>query len=157
MNCYSFEHRNSVETSFYFTVSDFPLSELDSFRPECENKILCKDKKNCENNHLDCQKHVWHSELFVSDNLTGLRDVEVSSAGSRVVKLSGQSPLVVGSSRTFRVIVETDCCYDGVELSVRDVAGNEKKCVAGINPNVANKCNLNAFLVFMIFLTRFLF
>ncbi len=33
--------------------------------------------------------------------------------------------------------VETVCCYDGVELSLRDVTGNVKKCVAGINPNVA--------------------
>ncbi len=139
-----------METSFYFTVNDFPLTELDSYRPECEKKILCKDKKNCGKS-LDCQKHVWHSELFVSDNLTGLRDVEVSSAGSRVIKLSGHSPLVVGSSRTFRVIVETECCYDGVELSVRDVAGNEKKCVAGINPNVANKFIFDSCLIPIVF------
>jgi hypothetical protein len=43
----------------------------------------------------------------------------------------------VGSSRTFRAAVETECCYDGVELLVRDVAGNRAKCVAGVNPNVA--------------------
>ena len=127
--------------SFYFSVSDVPLSQLDPIKPHCEKKTLCKDKKVCpkKKNLLDCSNYVWHSELFISDNLTGLRDVEVSSAGSRIAQTTGPSPWVIGSSRTYCILVETECCYDGVELSVRDVAGNLNKCIAGINPNTTSK------------------
>jgi hypothetical protein len=120
---------------------------------------LCKDKKVCAKSKQkvdECAKHSWHSEIYVSDNLTGLREIEVSSPGSRLIKKSvGQksSPLVIGSSRTTYVLIETECCYDGVELSVRDVAQNLRKCVAGINPNVANQLKFNhLFLISMLIL-----
>ena len=135
--------RSFAETSFFFTVSDLPLEDLDPLAPACERRILCSDKKNCRKTSHDdddvssCARQSWHSRLFVSDNLTGLRQIEVSSPGSRILQLSPLNPLVLGSSRTFEVTVETECCYDGVELSLRDVAGNTRKCVAGINPNVA--------------------
>ncbi len=142
--------------SFYFAVSEIPLADLDPYPPECEEKILCKDKKVCAKSKQkvdECAQHSWHSEIYVSDNLTGLREIEVSSPGSRLIKkLVGQkSPLVIGSSRTTYVLIETECCYDGVELSVRDVAQNLRKCVAGINPNVASQLNFNyLFLILML-------
>ena len=149
--------RSFAETSFFFTVSDLPLEDLDPLVPACERRILCSDKKSCRkvtNSNDDvtsCARQSWHSRLFVSDNLTGLRQIEVSSPGSRIVHLSPLNPLVVGSSRTFEVTVETECCYDGVELSLRDVAGNVKKCVAGVNPNVASPRQFS-FLLFTIVL-----
>ena len=143
--------RTSKESSFFFTVSEIPLSEIDSLLPVCESSTLCNDKmKKCKKD-FDCKMQSWHSRLFVSDNLTGLRDIEVSSPGSRVVHLTPYNPLVVGSSRTFGVTVETECCYDGVELSVQDVAGNVKKCVAGVNPNVASQCQINV-VTFLVLL-----
>ncbi len=59
------------------------------------------------------------------------------------------------SSQTFEVTVETECCYDGVELSLRDVAGNLKKCGAGINPNIASLRHFKSYLFILSFLAVF--
>ena len=161
-NCKCLNRLVSEEMSFYFAVSDIKLAELDPYPPQCEEKILCKDKKVCGKNKQkveECAKHSWHSEIYVSDNLTGLREIEVTSPGSRLIKKSvGQksSSLVIGSSRTTYVLIETECCYDGVELSVRDVAENLRKCVAGINPNVANQLNFNYLFVNILLILNYL-
>ena len=146
--------RSSEEMSFYFSVSDVPLADLDPVKPHCEKKTLCKDRKVCpkKKKMSDCSDYVWHSELFVSDNLTGLRDLEVTSPGSRIVRTTGPSPWVIGSSRSYCILVETECCYDGVELSVWDVAGNLKKCVAGINPNCASQNFNSSLFIFGLFI-----
>ena len=74
----------------------------------------------------------FDSSVRVGDAKTGLRSVRVASPGSRLFWLQ---PLVVGSVRNKTVLIKTDCCYNGVELRLKDVAGNEAKCVIGVNPN----------------------
>jgi hypothetical protein len=40
--------RTSAEMSFYFTVTEVSLQQLDPLQPVCEGKILCADKSKCK-------------------------------------------------------------------------------------------------------------
>lgn len=87
------------------------------------------------------------SKVSLKDQISGLRKVRVTSAGSHM----DHTNLVIGLRRkTHEVSVWTECCYEGVELTATDVAGNTAKCVAGVNPNKAATLNRKSDIVFMI-------
>ena len=91
-----------------------------------------------ENNDI-CHKKKWHSVISVKDGTSGLRNIDVTSPGSQLVhKLTNevvQYPINIGSTQTVNVVIETSCCYDGVEITAYDLGGLSTTCVAGINPN----------------------
>ena len=80
--------------------------------------------------------------VSVTDRLSGIRSIKVTSPGSRSISYSKnrilEYPVNIGSVEEVNVWVETSCCYDGVEITAQDLAGRITKCVAGINPNKAS-------------------
>ena len=118
------------------------------FHLECKGYFLCKDKETVCGNTLPsgtkesndiCNKKKWHSVISVKDKTSGLRNIDVTSPGSQLVhKLTNevvQYPINIGSRQTVNVVIETSCCYDGVEITAHDLGGLSTTCVAGINPN----------------------
>ena len=58
--------------------------------------------------------------------------------------------LIIFNQFISEVFVWTECCYEGVELTATDVAGNTAKCVAGVNPNKATTLDRKGCIVFLI-------
>ena len=118
----------TFQTAFYFIVSSAEdMTEVDDQPPICSEAVMCQTCP-CEANQT------FHSKLTVSDSKSGLRTLRVASPGSSLLV---RDPWVIGTVRSNHFLVQTGCCFQGVELRVLDVAGNEAKCVIGINPNIA--------------------
>ena len=120
---------------------------------ECKRSTLCDDRKSsCDHVEDDregemdtkqmCQTKSWHSIISVADNISGVHRIQVTSPGSSSISKTNnvklKYPENIGTVDDIDVWLKTSCCYDGVEITVHDVAGHETKCVAGINPNAAN-------------------
>ena len=130
----------AYEKSFYFAVfAGDNLRAVDRESPICSSQWMSPNRHQCcqsaENGAAIkfCNQTFYSSRLSVSDAKTGLRTVNVTSPGSMI----NISDFVIGSASQKEFRIWTDCCHHGVEVRARDVAGNEAKCVIGINPNTA--------------------
>jgi len=146
--------QQNVETfsrSFYFTISARNISSIDSDPPVCRWSMMCNDRiSSCDNlgavgsetQMPTCENKYWHSMISVADDISGVHGIEVTSPGSRSISKSKnvnlKYPEDIGTVDNVDVWLKTSCCYDGVEITVHDVAGHKTKCVSGINPNAAN-------------------
>ena len=152
----------TYEKSFYFTVfAGDNLKAVDSQAPTCTSpslrmvpgggrQICCQWTENGDLGE-NCNRTFYSSRLLVTDGKTGLRSVNVTSPGSMLT-----SDFVIGSASQKEFRIWTDCCHHGVEIRARDVAGNEAKCVIGINPNKATSTfgSLQVILVAIVTLSK---
>ena len=100
--------------------------------------------------------------ISVKDETSGLKSINVTSPGSHLIhKLTNeviQYPINIGSKNIVDVWIETSCCYDGVEITVRDLMGQLTKCIAGINPNNSPyaHCSNLVLLLSSIYIVKYL-
>lgn len=119
------------EHSFYFTVSELPLSEYDQVLPECGQVTTCFS--TCDQIDQDqgifCNQTEWSGVLQGSDNITGLRSV--SSEEDEVSVAFAETGFTTGSVQDALITFEASCCLKGFEVNLHDVAGNIKACPVG--------------------------
>lgn len=119
------------KVSFYFTVvgSGSSLAKYDTTPPTCTPAQMCKISDVCTDTSEDsCDLYSWVSSFQISDKGAGLAYPQAVWPTGVVVNKEG---FVLGSTDQHTVEVTTSCCYPGVSLEVRDLAGNTVLCEMG--------------------------
>ena len=144
---------DNFERAFVFTVSDGPLAKFDAGPPDCGQFVVCPDFAGCaETTPANCNETFWGAEMVTSDNVTGIRFVDLVRPD--LVSMEWVRPLVVGSRREAHLRFVSQCCLQGFEVQVQDLARNVVECVVGIRSGANSKAAIS--LPLLLYLLTFI-
>lgn len=135
-----------VERSFFFTVSNGPLTLFDRTPPDCGTVLLCPSYDKCQEKGKQslCNETNWTGLIRANDNLTGLYTIEPTTQG---VKAKFLEPILLGTRSPTTAMVEASCCSKGVEILMVDLAENTAVCVLGQIPSSTERATSISFQV----------
>lgn len=119
------------EVSFYFTVlkSGSSLAAHDTHQPTCSPLTMCTGDENCPlGPEESCEDQSWVARFLVEDSGSGLAYPVSKWPSEATINKTG---FILGSTEEHTVSVTTSCCYSGLRLEVRDLAGNTVLCEVG--------------------------
>jgi len=119
------------EVSFFFTVlkAGSSLSSHDIHQPACAPLTMCAGAEDCPLGPQEgCEDQSWVARFLVSDMGSGLDYPSSKWPSEAIINKRG---FILGSTEEHTVGVSTSCCYPGVRLEVRDLAGNTRLCEVG--------------------------